>query len=199
VFFLKQKKNTPIFFICIYLFFCLLADYLINPIFESLFKNYNLGIRIFTIFEYTLCSIFFYKTLEKIKLKKIIIIVSPIFLIYSFIDFYFSNKTSFDSIPTGLSASLVLFYSMSFLFEKINKPKISLLYNTQSFWITVGMIIYFSGTFFLFIFSQNIFENPEFRIMFDYLILTFSIIRNLFFAIAFLLPPEKENTGFSIK
>ena len=199
MFFFKQKKSTPIFFICIYLIFCLLADYLINPIIESILKNYNTGIRLFTILEYSFCTAFFYKKIESPKIKKIITIVSPIFLIYSFSDFYFSEITSFDSIPTGLSALLVLFYSISFLFEKINNPRIYLLYNTQSFWITVGMIIYFSGTFFLFIFSQNEFENPEFRLVFDFLLLTFSILRNLFFAIAFLIPPEKENTGFSVK
>jgi hypothetical protein len=177
----------------------LLADYLINPIFESVFKNYNTGIRLFTILEYSFCTAFFYKIIGSNKIKNIITIVSPIFFVYSFSDYYFSEKTSFDSIPTGLSALLILFYSSSFLYDKINNPKTSLLYNTQSFWVTVGMMIYFSGTFFLFIFSQDEFENPEFRLIFDFLLLTFSILRNLFFAIAFLLPPEKENTGFSIK
>jgi len=168
-----------------------LADFVINPIITSVSNNYFIGLRIFTIVEYLLLSAFIYSIIQSTQLKKLIIIFSTLFLLFSIYDFYKSSEISFDSVPTGIAAILILFYSLYYLFEKIKRPDTLFLYSTPDFWIVVALIIFFSGTFFLFIFSQNNYNDPKFQSTFQIINNSFIILRNLLFAVAFLIKPEQ--------
>jgi hypothetical protein len=50
-------------------------------------------------------------------------------------------------------------------------------------WITIGFILFFSGTFFLFILSQNNFKDSSFILTYGYIVAIFNIIKNLFITI----------------
>jgi len=164
----------------------------VNPLITSLTKKNFIGFRIFTVIEYLLFTAYFYSITQSKTFKKLLYFLSILFLGYSIFDFLMSGQGSFDSIPTGIAAILILFYSIYYLFEKIKKPDTLFLYSIPSFWIVVGLIIYFSGTFFLFIFSQNNFNNPAFKSTFSLINNSFIILRNLLFAVAFLIKPEKS-------
>ncbi len=175
-----------------YLLYCLLADFFIN-------QYIALGFRIFTLVEYTFLSVFLFVVNQNRFSKRVIQWGSLLFLVVSFVDFVESTKSTFDSKPTGVSSILIIIYSIIFLFEQIKVPNQFFIYTSRNFWIATALIIYFSGTFFVFLFAQYISDSQQFENTYSFINYTFSIIRNLFFAIAFLLPPEKENTGFSIK
>jgi len=134
-----------------------------------------------------------------LSFKRSIILLSLLFIIFSIFDFFYSKSNTFDSNPTGIACILILSYSIYYLFEKIKTPDSLFLYSTPNFWIVVSLIIFFSGTFFIYIFSQSNFNNPEFKSTFNIINSSFNILKNLLFSIAFLIKPEKGKQSFPIK
>lgn len=147
--------------------------------------------RLFTIFEYSLVSLFLFKIIQNATFRKFITFASLAFLSFSIFDLISSRSKYFDSIATGISCILILVYSIFYLFEQIKSPNSLFLYSTPNFWIVVAFIVFFSGTFFIFIFSQNNYDNPEFKATFSIINSIFNIIKNLLIAIAFIIKPEK--------
>ena len=192
VYFFRKQKDKPLSLIISYLIYCILADFFIN-------KHFKLGFRLFTVVEYFFLSRFFYVVSKNIFPRKVIQWGSLLFILVCIIDFFESKESTFDSKPTGISALLIISYSLVFLFEQIKVPNQVFIYTSRTFWIATALIIYFSGTFFVFLFSQGSNDSSQFENTYSLINYTFSILRNLFFAIAFLIPPEKENTGFPVK
>jgi hypothetical protein len=56
--------------------------------------------------------------------------------------------------------------------------------------------LFFSGTFFLFILSQNNFNDSSFILTYGYIVATFNIIKNLFISLG-ILSETKKNTSTS--
>jgi hypothetical protein len=131
--------------------------------------------------------------LESKKAKRLILVLSALFFIYAIVDFLTSKSNSFDSIPTGIECILIILYSLYYLYEKITKTDTLFIYNTSNFWIVVAIIIYFSGTFFLFIYSQSFINDQQFLKTYALILGIFTIVRNLMLAIAFIIKPSKSN------
>ena len=199
LYFFKNRKDTGFIYLFIYLLYGLLSDLFLNPLIKHFTKSPFVGFRIFTIVEYTLIAAFLSYIINNKKYKKAILYLSIAFLFYCIFDFFNSNFTSFDSSPTGISCILILTYSIFFLFEKINYPDSFFLYSTANFWIVVALIIFFAGTFFIYIFSQSNFSDPSFNSIYNLINSTFTILRNLLFAIAFLIKPDKSKQSYIIK
>jgi hypothetical protein len=175
------------------LLYSLVADLFLNEIIYSLSKNEFLGLRLFTFVEYSLISLFLYSIITSKKFKKAIVILSVLFFAFSIYDMLQSRSITFDSIPTGIECILILSYSIFYLFEKINNPNTLFLYATSEFWIITAFIIYFSGTFFLFIYSQSYYQNPDFQVTYSIVVGSFTILKNLMLSIAFIIKPSKSN------
>lgn len=191
LFFFQKRKKTGLFFILIYLIASILTDILFYPIILLITKNEFLAYRIFTVIEYLLISSYLHYIIKSISFKKLILILSIGFILFSLFDLINSKSNSFDSSPTGVACILILFYSIFYLFEKINKPDSLFLYSTPDFWIVVALIIFFSGTFFIYIFSQTNYNDPTFKSTFTLINASFSLLKNLMFSIAFLIRPDK--------
>jgi hypothetical protein len=119
--------------------------------------------------------------------------MSLIFTVVSILDVFKWKSQNFDSIPSGIESILIISYCIFFLFEKIKEPDSLFLYNTPNFWIVVGLILYFAGTFFLYIYSQNNLGNPEYDKTYAFVNSSFSILKNVLFSIAFLVKPQKTD------
>jgi len=192
LFFFHKRKETGFLVFGMYLVYAILCDTLITPIFFTLFQSVYISLRIFTIVEYSILTIFLYRNIKSDIFKKIILFCSSLFLAYAFFEFFQSNLQEFDSIPSGIESLLMICYCIFILFEKIKEPDSLFLYNTPIFWIVVGLILYFSGTFFLYIYSQNNLKNPEYVKTYDFVNSAFGILKNLLFSVAFLVKPPKE-------
>jgi len=136
--------------------------------------------RLFTIIEYSIITFFIFQLIESDLFKRLIKIGSIIFIIVSILDIYTSSFTSFDSLPSGIESILVLSYCLFFVYEKMTSTDFSF---NGTIWITIGFILFFSGTFFLFILSQNNFKDSSFILTYGYIVAIFNIIKNLFITI----------------
>ena len=68
-----------------------------------------------------------------------------------------------------------------YFFERIRKPDSLFIYNTFDFWIVTGILIYLSGTFFIFMFSSNLSQEEFLKYWFINYI--FNAIKNILFGL----------------
>jgi len=146
-------------------------------------------LSIFTVIEYTLFSLFFYYLAEKKKFKSVITITSILFYIVAITNFWFLGKSKkFDSFPATLEAVLVMIYCIYYFYDQLNRPEVTFIYSKAHFWITVGIFIYLSGTFFLFV-QSSVLSDTE-RSNFWIINLISNILKNILFSIAFIIPSK---------
>ena len=161
---------------------------------SEIFTNEYLPFRIYTIVEFFLIGLYLRTIIKNTVVKKVIIYLIVAFLLFASVDFYWTKADSFDSIPTGVSCIVILFLCIFYLYEQVKDPENLFLYSSPNFWVVVALIIFFSGTFFLFIYSQNSLKgNAEFQHYFDLINSSFNLLKNLIFSIAFIIKPGKSS------
>lgn len=193
LFFFSKRKETGFFYLLIYLIYSLLSDIFINPVISHTSHKPYLGFRLFTIVEYCLLTALLFKHIKSRRFKKVIQFISILFIAFALFDIFQGKSDSFDSYPSGLECILIIAYSIYYLFEKINEPDSLFLYNTPMFWVVVGLILYFSGTFFLYIYSQNNVGNDSFKMTYKFVNSGFNILKLVLISVALLVKPPKES------
>ena len=179
IYFYKSKQS---FFslIAFYSFYCIFSDLVLSKLSLKYLESELYSYRLFTLVEYTIITFFIFQLIESYIFKRLIKTGTFIFIIVSILDIYTSSFTSFDSLPSGLESILVLSYCLFFVYEKMSSSDFSF---NGTIWITIGFILFFSGTFFLFILSQNNFKDSSFILTYGYIVAIFNIIKNLFITI----------------
>jgi hypothetical protein len=82
-----------------------------------------------------------------------------------------------------MESILIVSYCIFYLFDQLNKPQVIFIYQEPSFWFVVGLMVYLSGTLFLFIQADAL--DTELRRNFWKILLSATIVKNILFAIAF--------------
>ena len=111
--------------------------------------------HIFTPLEFILLSgVYYYGTVLR-PVKIVLVVIVSFFLALVLTDSFFSDKLkSVDSIASASESLLLIVYSLLFFFYLLKKLEYKNLFNNPMFWFNSGVLIYFSGNFFLFIFSN---------------------------------------------
>ena len=180
--------------IIFYLIYSLINVFLINNLIHKLFNKEFLAFRIYTIIECLFFSFYLYLIIQNNTSRKILIVSTLSFLLYSLFDLLRTSASSFDSIPSIIESLLLLSFSIYYLFEQIKNPNTLFLTNTANFWIIVGIIIFFSGNFFLFILAQNSQDQYNFTKNFRLILVICSILENILFLIAFIIARSEPKT-----
>ena len=176
---------------------CYSAYSFLNDIF--IFLSEPLGVRhlvfhslsLFTIIEYLLFSFAIFSILKTLVLKKIILFVSPLFIAFSIIQYIQASNDYIDSISITVENIIIIVFCMLYFFEEISTPQVSFVYSTTSFWLIVGILIYSTGTFFLFMFSENLSDDEwEKWSIINYV---FTILKNVCFCIAVTIKSNSHN------
>jgi len=185
--FSKRNKNIQARVIFFYCLSSLISDFLIN---SSSDRSIFLILSVYTVVEYSFFSAFLYTVLENSKIKKTLIAISIIFIISCIFIFFNFRNTRFDSLPASLEAIVIITFTIYYLYEQNNKPQITFIYLSYTFWIIFAFLIYLSGTFFLFIKSSNL--PDETRNSFWSINLVCNVLKNILFAVAFFM--RKNNS-----
>lgn len=168
-----------------YLIYSILTDILISPASLLFFNNEFWGARLFTIIEFILISKFIYDNTQFKSKKLIFIIFSILFAAFFLIEMSLMNQSNFDSLTTGFSSLVLIIFSMIFLYGKITQSHQEFEIDGV-FLLISSLIIYFSGTFFIYIYSSNYFNKPEFKELYNFINSIILITRNLIIITAFL-------------
>jgi len=126
---------------------------------KDLRKFYN---SFFTFLEYSFFTSLFYFNIQNKKFRKIIILLSSLFLVFQVTHYFVIDNYRIDSIPIGVESILIFIYIFLFFLENLNLPNQGFIYLHHCFWIAVGLLIYLGGSFFI-----NILANTLNREDFD--------------------------------
>lgn len=127
------------------------------------------------------------------KIKIYLQVIFTFFVLFLIVDnLFLRKKTAFNSISAGIEAILIITLCLYYFYEKLKEPNSIFIYNNQSFWVTIGFLIFQCGTFFLYIYTENTPYDSTF--IFQYLGInsSFAILKNILFSIAMLKKPEMQ-------
>ncbi|HEY8387020.1 MAG TPA: hypothetical protein VIK74_00370 [Parasegetibacter sp.] len=145
----------------------------------------------FTICELIFAMLFFHFVFQHPIAKKVALGIAGAFLIYSSYYFYVEREFGYyGSIPATVESIIIICVSIYYLFEQINSPQSFFIYLTPQFWVVIGLLIFFAGSFFLFIYASD-FSKSELARYWN-INYTFNILKNLFFSIGFLMKNNKK-------
>lgn len=164
----------------------------LNPIPNSQIVD-SIFLSSFTIIEYLFLSLFFFNVLNQKKFRIFLSVASIVFILIAavnFIQLTSNSSSSIDAIPISVGSIILIVASIFYFFESIQNPEVMFVYSKKSFWIVVGIMLYFSGTFFLFLQYDNLSE-PDQNNYWIISIICF-VLKNIFFSISFILKPENQ-------
>jgi hypothetical protein len=186
LFILLDAKKKDGYVLALYglVFFLLLFTFDYIPV--NLNKLYN---TCYTFLEYSFFAFLFYFNFTSPKKKKLVIIFSFVFYFVQVIHFFFIVSTRLDSIAIGVESILILLFIILFFLESLVKPEAGYIYTHHFFWISTGLLIFLSGTFFINILAESLPRTELDKYWFvNYLIDT---VKTVFFAIALFLYSRK--------
>ncbi|MES2430867.1 MAG: hypothetical protein V4556_08005 [Bacteroidota bacterium] len=89
--------------------------------------------------------------------------------------------------PQLVECIVFLFIIMFVFYEKMKIDLSIPIYQLPVFWISIGFLIYFSGNFFLFLYSKNSIQNDDFKVLYHIIYGTVTIIKNMLICIGIYL------------
>lgn len=191
----NNKLSRIILFYCIYSIINEAARQ--APFIESLIPDSSQADSIFlssfTIIEYLFFAYYLFHILKNRKFKVFLTLSSIVFLVVATLNLVRLLTTSagnFDAIPISVGSIILIIVSILYLFEAIQDPEIIFVYSKQSFWIIIGIMIYFSGTFFLFLQYDSLTQDE--KNSFWIISIICFVLKNIFFSISFTLKPENQ-------
>lgn len=149
--------------------------------------------RVSLAIEFILLSLFYYQCITS-KLKKYFFPLAIIsFLILSYWDFTTSKPGEFNFILLVTECLFFLIIIVYFFYEKLKYNFSVPIYYSPEFWVSVAFLIYFSGNFFLFLFSRPMFNDANFKIHYTLIYSTVTIIKNIFLCTAIVVNKDMVN------
>ena len=156
--------------------------------------------RVYDVTEYTLLAYFFYLIIRNKYIGKIVIYSIIPFIIYCFYDYLSAKEPGFAFLPLVVECLTLLAVLIYIFYEKMNYLFDTPIYQTSFFWVAVAFIIYFAGSFFLFLYSKNSFHDKAFNIQYIILYSCVTISKDILLCISTFIKDKTEiSEGFPIE
>lgn len=148
-------------------------------------------LKFFSLIEFGLLSAFFLFYLRKKILKILILSCAIVFLILFFKDLHPLINRPKDSLTFELLYFIIVI--VIFLFQRMKEIVSVPISSSISFWIAVGLLIYFSGNFFNILFTDQA-NDPKLKAQMLGIYSTIIITKNILICFA-LLGTEKDEVS----
>lgn len=146
---------------------------------------------LFTAVEFCFFSWFFYLVIHSTKIKKLILPVAILFLLFSLCIYLFTPKsTSFSSVAAGVESILIIAMCIYYFFDQLKQPDNPAIYSSFNFWVIISFLIFLSGTFFLNIYADSMHQDKSFLKQYYLINFSFTLLKNILFSIAMLMKPD---------
>ena len=166
------------FVLALFLILCLSSLYIIES-----YPLYEIMYRTFIVLEYSLLAYYFTLIILNKKLNTIILVSIAGFALFSIFDYLKSDKFYLSFYPQLIECIMFLFIIVYVFYEKMKNDLTTPIYQLPVFWISIAFLIYFSGNFFLFLYSKNSIQNQEFKFWYHLIYGTVTIMKNLLLCI----------------
>lgn len=172
-----KSRLASLSLIFVYLLYSVVTDILLTPFFLHFLNNPFIGSRIFTLIEFSLIGKFLFDNHDAKYKSRIFYPLSILFFLSFFADFIINYTDQFDSVATGVSSLILLIFSIHLLYNKISSST-SIFKLDGIFILSSSFILYFSGTFFIYIFSSSYLDKESFKELYNIINSVVLIIRN---------------------
>jgi hypothetical protein len=143
--------------------------------------------------EFACFLVFIKQVVKNQKLVKYLPLVFIVFALFNIFDYFFLRKDeSFNSIASGVEAFLSIIFCLYYFYEQLKEASTLLIYETHNFWIIIAFLIFFSGTFFLYIYVENTIKDRAFFIQYAIINSGFYLLKSILFSVAMLMKPQSE-------
>ena len=149
-------------------------------------------IPVIAIVELTIIIILYHKVFSDSIWKKLIIFIPVPFAIFAVLNVIIGDgAVNLGSYIRSVEALLVIGITLVWFYQALNDASIKVIHREPMFWVSAGFLIYFAGTFFLFITSTYLLENARGILVVAYLINSIAnICKNLLFTVALWMRPQ---------
>lgn len=191
------KKNTPIHW---KLFPCYLGIIVLVEILAWYFnhqKLYDLNVYLYRFLDPFLFIFLFvlYDKILKINRKHLIVaLFSLMYIICWILEYYILPKARFASMSMSFSAGslLLLILILIYFYRLIYSEKILFFYHQQAFWVSLGILVYYLGSFpFYGLFNVLIQKYQSLYLIYLQSVLVLSSLMYFLFAASFIWGKEK--------
>ncbi len=118
--------------------------------------------HIYPLIELTLLSILYQKALKSFFPVRTVPVLSGTVLIFSLINSLFIQSIFiFNSNAITLESGVLIIYSISYFIRLLKDPPVEYLDRKPMFWINCAVLIYFSGSFMIFMYSNYMLPKPK--------------------------------------
>lgn len=145
--------------LCLFFLLSLLADYS-----QVLFKyliNPNYAASMYYILALPLLSCIYYLELGRVHRREFIII-SIIYVVFAILNLLLIQRSSINSYTAIFFAVIIITYALTYFYWLIKELPTIHLQKMPMFWFNSAFIVYYSGNFFLFVFTSylvNVLNN----------------------------------------
>lgn len=194
--FKKNNKEKSLRVIFYYVLYCIINEAIGYYFYEIRFKNIFIVFAVYTVVEFSFFCLFYYYAMPSGAIKKAVLPIWSLFFTFSCIDFFLINQmNAFDSITSGVESIFIILLCIYYLAVQLKGSNNLFVYSTSNFWIVITFLIYLSGTFFLYIMTENMIKDRAFRIQYLIINSSFNILKNVLLSIAMLMkeaPPNEQ-------
>ena len=146
----KENRTPRMFFFTIFLLSSLLVEYFgwkMSSHNGNTIALYNY----FTLFEFCFYLLFMRTAFSNMLIRRIIIFVVAGYFIFTVINiFYIQGKNNFHSHTYVLGCTLIVIFSIVYFNSIFRHPETGSLTRNSHFWITTGLMFYYTCTFSLY-------------------------------------------------
>ena len=196
IFFFLFKLNSSektLRVILFYIIYCIINEGLSFYLQRIQAINFAWLLYSFTVIEYSFFCYFIYIVLPHNFIKKMIPFFWVSFIAFASVDYIFYNSgNEFGSFEVGVESILIILLCAYYLFYQVKSSNTLLVYSTFNFWVVIAFFLYFSGTFFLYLFTDKMARNPEFQKLYFIINIVVNIMKNVLLCVAMTMKSEKS-------
>jgi hypothetical protein len=130
-----------------------------------------------------LLALFFSLQITRKYIRQIIQYSILPFILFCFYDYAYTDKPIYAFLPLAIECLALLLVLIFLFYEKLQNSLEIPIYQTSLFWVIVAFILYFSGNFFLFLYSRNYYNDKNFVFQYDLIYDFVTITKNLLICI----------------
>ncbi|MCI5080211.1 MAG: hypothetical protein MRY78_00890 [Saprospiraceae bacterium] len=146
----------------------------------------------YTALEFGLLAIIFAQALPPYLTRRSVLAISFAFVGFVVLDMvWLSGVEQFNNYSTAVESLILIFFSLVFFYKTLQELQIRYLEKAPLFWISVGVLLYFSGSLFIFLFTNYVNSSNQALFIIWGIHGIFGILLNLFYALALWTKPDQ--------
>ena len=151
-------------------------------------------IQLITVVETLGFTAFLFAQINRRIVRRAVLLIGFAFVFSILLLFYINNQLkTIDSVQIGIETIIILVFSFFYLYERMNDTTTLYIYNSYHFWIVIGMVLYLSGSFFIYIYAGSLPNGEVNRYWFITNIL--SVIKNILFTVGIIVNSKKQKSS----